>query len=251
MNWDISNNAILLKMLERMEGASSWGNFSLNSLLLLLLIGGILFAAFYLLKRYVLPYLNSRTAIKKNQLFVFRLEVVQWTLFSLFALYEFLSSSFWITVVLLLIIALVGFNFWRNFFIGVIFRFENKFAEGDPVRFDEYTGIIEEVGSRSIQIKTDQEELVYLSYVNLEKSNLVKRQAKGRLLSSRISLPIGDHDQTKILDQVKNWILECPWALVNENIMASLDDQNVKVTIYAADQESLDKIEEFLIKKVS
>ncbi len=240
-----------MKYLQQMEDSDSVGHIPINSLLLLLIIAAILFSTFYLIKRYVLPYLSSRSQIKKRRIFIFRLETLLWSLFALFALYTFLLSSFWITTAVVVIIAAVGFNYFRNFFIGLFFRLEQKFIVGDPVRFEEYVGTIEGISSTSIQLKTDDEELVFLNYLNFNKSSLIKRQAKGRLMSQRISFSIEGLDVLQISEDIKRWILECPWAIVNERIIVNISDEKVSVTAYAVDLESLEKVEEFLKKRLS
>lgn len=241
-----------MSLLRQMSEDGSVGSFSVNTIIFLLLISGILFASFYLIKRYILPYLGSRTAVRRSKVFVLRLEVLLWSLFGLFAVYRFLSSSIWISIVFLVLLGLIGFTFFRNFFIGLVFRLENKFRIGDPVRIGDYSGIIENIGIRNIQLKTDDEELVFINYHTVSQSNLVKRQAKGRLLSSRIILDIGEKDEIAMAKKVRDWLYQCPWAVINERIAINNSEKGkLLVTVYAVDQASIQQTEEFLKKKLS
>lgn len=232
------------------ERAHSIEVISVSSILLLLGMALIIFAAFYLVKRYVLPYLNSRAAVKRFTIFVFRLEVLIWGIFALFALYQLLSGAFWITVAGIAVISAVGFSFLRNFFVGLFFRLENKFEVGDPVRFDGHTGTIEAIGASTILLKTEEEELVYLTYHGVYQESLVKRQAKGRLMSMRLSLSSEGRDLVSFPDQIKEWLYECPWAIVNERVQVQVQEDMATLTVYAVDTESLERIEEYLLKKM-
>lgn len=227
------------------------GAISARTVILLLIMSIILLGLFYILRKYVLPYLGSRKAVKKARKLTYRIEVLVWLMFISFGLYQLLSDSLYITSVLLLVTILAGRNFWRDLIAGVIFRIENKFKKGDPVTFEQYNGVIDAINKRSIQIKTDKEELVLIPFRKVSNAIFVKRQAKGKLHSAQLSLPLGAKSMDEVLPQVHEWIYQCPWAISNENVkVKTIGPGLIQVSVYAVDKASIDKTEEYLLAKL-
>mgnify|MGYP000707651469 FL=1 len=232
---------------------SQWGDAGLgvNMVIVLIAFSLVIFGFFYLLKKYMLPLLDSSKAIKKAKLLAFRIEVVVWLLFALIAITQLFTASIWITAGLLAVIGLVGLNFWRDFFPGLLLRVSNKFKINDLVRFDEHSGKLEKLGVTSVHIKTDEEELIYIPYRKISDNIFVKRQAKGKLMSSKIILQIGSKDPDMIVDSVSEWIHQCPWAIPQATNNASIHPGGLlHVTVYAIDSVSLGKVERFIQEKV-
>ncbi len=232
---------------------SQWGDASLgvNMVIVLIAFSLIIFGFFYLLKKYMLPLLDSSKAIKKAKLLAFRIEVVVWLLFALIAITQLFTASISITAGLLVVIGLVGLNFWRDFFPGLLLRVSNKFKKNDLVRFDEYSGKLQKLGITSVHIKTDEEELIYIPYRKITDNIFVKRQAKGKLMSSKIILQIGSKDPDMVVDSVAEWIHQCPWAIPQATNNASIHPGGLlHVTVYAIDSISLGKVERFIQEKV-
>ena len=240
-----------LKNLYQFKPSFYIGGISVQTLIFLVISAGLILGFFYVFKRYVGPFLGSRKAIKKASVLAYRLEVLAWTLFSLFGIYLLLSDSLYITLVLLAVVMLAGRNFWRDLFAGIAFRLENKFEVGDPVRFDDHNGVLENISPRNIQIKTDSEELVLVPFRKLSNAIFVKRQAKGKLHSSKIAIPIPNKDADDVVLKITNWIYECPWAVNNEKVNAKVISENeIAVTVYAVDILSINKTEEYLKKRL-
>lgn len=241
-----------LKDLYQFQSSFQIGGISVQTLILLGIIAAFIFGFFYVFKRYVGPFLGSRKAIKKASVLAYRLEVLAWTVFSLFSIYLLLTDSLYITLVLLAVVMLAGINFWRDLFSGIAFRLENKFEVGDPVRFEDHNGILDNVSARNIQIKTDSEELVVIPFRKLSNAVFVKRQAKGKLHSAKISIHVGDKNIVNVIAKISDWIYECPWAINNEKVAAKqINEFEISVTVYAIDMLSIRKTEEYLKKRLN
>jgi len=217
----------------------------------LIAVAAVLFGFFYLFKKYMLPLLNSSKAIKKAKLLTFRIEVVVWLLFALIAITQLFTANIWITAGLLVVVGLVGLNFWRDFFPGLLLRVSNKFKIKDLVRYQDHSGKLEKMGVTSVHLKTDDEELIYIPYRKVTADVFVKRQAKGKLMSSKIILQIGAKDPNFVIDSLAEWIHQCPWAIPQSSNNASIHPGGLlHVTVYAIDSVSLGKVERFIQKKV-
>ena len=243
-----ANNIDLLKSLSFNE----IGEIGVNTVVLLLIIASLIFGFFFIFKRYISPFLGSRNAIKKATILSYRIEVLSWGLFAVFGLYQLLSDSFYITATILILIILAGRNFWRDLFAGIAFKIENKFEINDPVKYEEYKGVLDKISIRNIQIKTENEELVLIPFRKLSNSLFIKRQAKGKLHSAKISLSIGDRNADDLIDLVNNWIYQCPWSVVTDKASAKIvSTSEILVTVYAIDFLSISKTEAYLKKRLN
>ncbi|MBD3638534.1 MAG: mechanosensitive ion channel family protein [Crocinitomicaceae bacterium] len=248
MNWDLSNN---WQALNKQISAYHFGEISVNTVIGLMIIAAILIGFFYVVRKYVVPYLGSRRAIRKTRVVIYRIEVLTWAVYTVFGLYQLLSDSIYITSAILVVVILAGFNFWRDIFAGIAFRLENKFKRYDPVRYDSYNGIIEEINPRNIQIKTDKEELVTVPFRKLSNAIFIKRQAKGKLHSAQLTLNLGAKSADEIMPKLEHWIYECPWAVDNDNTGAKVIGTGlIQLTVYAVDRESISKTEEYLRQRI-
>lgn len=242
MNTDLLNKQLALQQM---------GGISVKTVLGLLIIAAILLGFFYVLRRYIVPYLGSRKAVKKTAVILYRIEVTIWLIYLVFGLYQLLADSLYISSAILLVVILAGRNIWRDLFAGLAFRLENKFEIGDPVRFDTYNGILREINQRNIRIKTDKEELVTIPFRKLSSAVFIKRQAKGKLHSSQLTLHLGTKSVEEVLPLVDKWLFECPWAIVNENVKSHVIGGGLlQLTVYAVDMESIQKTEDFLQQRI-
>lgn len=231
---------------------SQLGSIQVNTIILLTAIALLIFGFFFIFKKYIAPFLGSRRAVKKASILSYRLEVLVWGLYTVFGLYQLLTDSFYITASILILVILAGRNFWRDLFAGIAFKIENKFEINDPVKFSEYVGVLEKISIRNIQIKTENEELVLVPFRKLTNSLFIKRQAKGKLHSAKLSLKIGDKNPDDLLVQINNWIYQCPWAVVNDKVSAKIvSEKEILVTVYAIDILSINKTEAYLKKRLN
>ena len=133
MKWDSLNNSVN-KVVPTFD-VDQWvgSGLGVRMVFALIVVAAVLFGFFYLFKKYMLPLLNSSKAIKKAKLLTFRIEVVLWLLFALIAITQLFTANIWITAGLLVVVGLVGLNFWRDFFPGLLLRVSNKFKIKDLV----------------------------------------------------------------------------------------------------------------------
>lgn len=246
MNTDLSD--IFRKGLTQQPG----NEIGPETIFVLTLIGVVLLLLFYILRKFVIPALPSRKAVKKGTTNIYRLEVLLWVLFAGFSVYRLISDNFTLGASLVVVVALAGFNFWRDLLAGIIIKLENNVQIGDPVRFKEYAGVISSMDRRSIQLKTDNDEIVFIAYRHLDKDIIVKRQAKGKLISSKIKFNLSGHNQEEMVKRLEVWVYECPWTITGDEIpVQMIDGENVAITIYAVDAESLAKAELFIKSNLS
>ena len=240
MKQDLSNSIASLELVET-------GSFSVNLLLLFLVMGGIIFAVFRILHRYMLPFVSSRRLRKKAAIILLRSEVLAWGLYSLLVLYQLMWANLWLTLALLVVVGISGFYFLRDFLTGLVFRLENRFAVGDRVRVHDHVGQINHLGVQNLQLQTQEEELIYIPYSTIVRKEVAKLQLKGRLISGKLLIHAGKSDSEELKERIRMLVRNCPWAVVNEKVLISEDaDRMLTVNVNAVDQESIMRIESFL-----
>lgn len=222
-----------------------------DSFLILLTFAGIIFGFFYLVRNYLFPLIESEKMIARAKILSFRFEVLAWLGFALFTLTFLLVRNPLIVSILLAVVIAVGFSFWRDFFPGLFFRLSQSYKVEDTVVFSDIRGQIEKLGWTSVQLRTDRDALVFVPYRKINDQIHTKQQAKGKLLSAKIVLPIGDMDNNLMRSKIEKWLLNCPWAVPQQQLIVNrIEVDKIAVTVYAIDQLSLTKIEDYLLTKV-
>ena len=249
MNWDLSNN--WEQLIAQQISAQKFGQIQVGTMIFILIIAAILMGFFFLMKKYIVPYIGSRRDKKRAKLYLYRIEVVSWIAFTLFSIYQLMVDSIYITSALLIVIILAGINFWRDLFAGIAFRLENKFELRDPVKYENYSGTLDNISKRNISIKTDKEELVTIPFRKLTSAIFIKRQAKEKLHSTQLTLHLGTQSAEEVLPKIDQWIFECPWTIDNENANTKVIGGGlIQLTVYAVDNDSIRKTEEFLQQRI-
>lgn len=222
-----------------------------DSFFLLLTFAGVIFGFFYLVRNYLFPLIESEKMIARAKILSFRIEVLSWLGFSLFTLTFLLVRNPLIVSILTAVIAAVGFSFWRDFFPGLFFRLSQSYKVEDTVVFNDIKGQIEKLGWTSVQLRTDRDVLVFVPYRKISDHIHTKQQTKGKLLSAKIILPIGDMDNDLMRSKIQKWLLNCPWAVPQQRLILNrIEADKIAVTVYSIDQLSLAKIEDYLLTKV-
>lgn len=231
--------------------AQRFGQIQVRTMIFVLIIAAILVGFFFVVRKYVVPYIGSRRDKRKAKVILYRIEVAAWIAFTLFSLYQLMVDSIYITSAILVVVILAGINFWRDLFAGIAFRLENQFELRDPVRYENYNGTLEEVNRRNISIKTDKDELVTIPFRKLTNAIFIKRQAKEKLHSTQLTLHLGSQKADDVLPNIDQWIFECPWAIDNENSNAKVIGGGlIQLTVYAVDNDSIRKTEEYLQQRL-
>ncbi len=218
-----------------------------NTVIVLMIVAGALVGFFYVVKKYVSPLLDNRKIRDKAKRLVFRIEVAAWTAFTLFALTQLVSDHFLIGTLILLATVGVGWHFWKDFLPGIWIRFASNFKSGDPIRFQEITGKVEELGTTAMKVRNDEEELVFIPYSKLNRGVVVRKQAKGKLITGKIVVHLGDANETEMVKVMERHLLSCPWIInAAGNSVFIQPGGLLTISFNAVDQRSLGKAERYL-----
>jgi len=217
----------------------------------LLVLGGIIWLTFKILGDYITPFLKSKYKIKRAYLFVYRLQVVTWLIFTLFCFYQLVSSQLIIGLVLTIFIALIGLNFWKDFFTGIYLKFSGNLNINDHISIRGLKGKLLKFNSRNIQIETDNDEVLYIPYRQFLKNEVSKKLNKGEARSKKIVLNLREDYPNNKLSTIEQIVILCPWVNSHKTIKVEKINQNIyEVTVFTSDDFTYNKIKEYLKEKI-
>lgn len=223
-----------------------------NSIPALLILGLIviaisLFSVFHILTTYIAPYLKSHYKIKRPYLMLYRIKVLSWFIFILFSFYQLVSSHIVIGFGMTIFIGLLGINFWKDFFSGVYVKFEGRFRVGDFISLEEVSGKITRFYTRNLELNTENDEIYSIPYQQLLGTSIAKRLNKGEERSRTISISIPLNSKHNGVRSIENMLNICPWIYSHKpSSVKKINDTDYSISIYAADNFTFQKVEEFL-----
>ncbi|MGV6862456.1 MAG: mechanosensitive ion channel domain-containing protein [Putridiphycobacter sp.] len=214
----------------------------------LLFLAGVIFVTFKVLGDYVTPFLKSKYRIKRAFLFVYRLKIITWFLFTLFSFYQIVSSHLWIGISLTIFIILLGINFWKDFFVGIYHKFDGNMNIGDLISVGEVSGKIQKFNTRYIKLEADNDEVILLPYSQLLNQPISKKFGQGEVRSKKLLLSIDQGHPKNNLKNVQQVVYTCPWVYNHKPIkIIQLSDSQYEITVYASDAYTFNKIEQYLM----
>jgi hypothetical protein len=217
----------------------------------LLILGVVIWLTFKILGDYITPFLKSKYNIKRAYLFVYRLQVITWFFFTLFCFYQLISSHLIIGLVLTIFVAVIGFNFWKDFFTGIYLKFSGNLNTNDYISIKGLKGKLLKFNVRNIQVETENDEVMYIPYRQFLENEVSKKLNKGELRSKKIELNLSDDNQNKNLNYIKQIVLLCPWVNSHKPVRVEKINRNTYiVTVYASDDITFNKIQGYLKEKI-
>lgn len=145
-------------------------------------------------------------------------EIALWIGFAFWAAVSlFGESSFYLYItasMAIVLVILIGWYFLRDFMAGFILRSENRFEPGIRIKSVDSEGIISRVGYRSLELTTDEGEVIKLPYRLMAGERLIRPAEPGRFSVQPIHLEFSSRLQPdEVRQQINKRILEMPWVL--------------------------------------
>jgi small-conductance mechanosensitive channel len=170
------------------------------------------------------PVLTGKRKMRKVFLKLFPLvQMFLWVAYAFWAFgqlftgmnaYPVLTGS-----LIILIIALFGWYFLRDFISGIILKSENAFEKGQQIQTSEVSGRIQKLGHRSIEIVTCTGEHIIIPFSLLTGQKIVKPAETGNWTEQLIRLRISAaYQPEKVENMLKLRILEMPWIATDNSL---------------------------------
>jgi len=217
----------------------------------LALIALVIFVSFKLLTEYIAPLIESKFKIRKPYLTIYRFKTLIWFLFIVFAFYQLISSHIIIGLSTAGFIALLGFNFWKDFFAGVYLKLDGRIFINDNITINGIKGKISRLHIRNLELKSDSDEIISIPYHHFLNTTVAKRLNKGEERSRTIILPVANNSDYNSIKAIEGLLNICPWIYSHKQSLVKRNSSNdttteYAISIYVSDSVTLKKVEEFL-----
>lgn len=158
------------------------------------------------------------------------IEFVLWIIFSFWAssmvfgeqaFFPFMQTS----IVILLLIVL-GWFLLRDFFAGIVLKTENAFELNEVIKTKFVEGKLIKLGSRSLELETENGQLVRIPYSRLSNEPIVRMPRGNNFIGHEMALDIPKNAPlSQIQDQLRMFILAQPWVSVSKEPVIKLIDE--------------------------
>ncbi len=216
--------------------------------------------ALFIILRFVssyFPVLTGNRKIRKIFLKYFPVvELLSWLAYIFWAFdqlliglaaYHLLTGS-----LIIVIVAIFGWYFLRDFISGIILKSENAFEPGQLIHTAEVSGTIKKLGYRTMEIITIEGENVKIPFSLLSGHTIIKPADTGNWVEQVIRLKISSgYTPEKIRDMLKIRILEMPWIVSGVDIKIEITSEEpgsymAEINLHAMNPEMALKTEENL-----
>ncbi len=229
--------------------------FSVLTFLVVVAAGVAIYVLLYLLSRYTFVFVRSEQWQDRMKQQWAKVELVVWVLYALGAIIVMLNRSMTVTLIILTLVVLLGWRYWRDVVAGLTLRLENRIIKGDYLIGSDYSGVVERVGTRGITLKTDSGEIAFIPFRKLDEFKIRKMEleGKGEMTSLSLILKPGIHAD-KAVSEVRKSILVVPYILLTmpphiEVTGIGSGGVEVRAVLYTKNRDDA-KIAEMALKEV-
>ncbi|MCB0706729.1 MAG: mechanosensitive ion channel [Saprospiraceae bacterium] len=214
-----------------------------STLFVLALVGVNIFIGFNLYRRLILPILLLKESGRTHQKQVDRAEIIVWAIYIIAAIYFALIASLPVAFILIALMVFSFFDFWRNFFSGIILKLGDKLQLGDSISVNGHTGKIIEFGNRALKITSSFGEEVLIPYSLINTEIKIEQKSRPKILLKTFVLEEVSANKNKIETAIYN----NPWILISSPISISMENQQTRLSFYVLDNAFFEKAKQQLL----
>ena len=220
-----------------------------SMLFVLTMLGLAIFIAFSLYKRLILPIISLQDNGQSHRKSVARLEIIAWAIFFTLLVYQALVASLLVTVILLTLIIFAFFDFWRNYFTGLILKFGDKLHLGDSIGVNGHSGKIVAFGNRALKMESTIGEEILIPYRLADSEIKIGQKSKPKILFKTLVLDENKEGSTNGLKQkIEQAIYTNPWIIISSPVTISLEDQKATLNFYVLNNDFFEKAKRKLLE---
>jgi len=209
----------------------------LYKLLFYVLFGAILFVVLYIINHYVIPLIKR----KQHQINKYwqKLQIIAWLFFIGLFFIALIRANMFITLIFMVIILGLGWDFWSNIFSGIVIRFTNQFEPGEVISTDFAKGELKSINLSQSELINDKGETIVVPNKKLRGAVLTHYHKKSNVQMHSFTVELSD----KTIEAVYQVALNCPFISANQKIEVERTQGN-EFTINAAviDSSFVDKV---------
>lgn len=221
-------------------------NIPLSTVLWLFLPAALLFAAFSVIRSYILPTLQPRPRREKIRMLMLRVEPIAWAVILLWIIYQLLLTAPATTALLLLLLSFPAYFWLRDYLPGLFFRYDHDTEPGDKITYRGNTYTLEEIRARGLKLKEERGTIMIVPYRMLDVIK-VSKQARASSLQPYVFSVKTEATE----EQITQLLLECPWTVPGQPpVIEANRPGQYHITTYTPNPEIGEKQEIYLRAKL-
>lgn len=209
----------------------------LYKLLFYVLFGAILFVVLYIINHYVIPLIKR----KQHQINKYwqKLQIIVWLFFIGMFFIALIRANMFITLIFMVIILGLGWNFWSNIFSGIVIRFTNQFEPGEVISTDFAKGELKSINLSQSELINDKGETIVVPNKKLRGAVLTHYHKKSNVQMHSFTVEFSD----KTIEAVYQVALNCPFISANQKIEVERTQGNeFNINAAVIDSSFVDKV---------
>ncbi len=215
--------------------------FSLGTFISLLSAGFLIFIGFRLYRRFRMPAVVIKRDRYKHEQKLQKIEFVVWACFLFLTIYLALRGNLIVSLIILLLVILAFFKFWKNYFAGIVIKFTNKFEIGDSITINDVKGNIIEMGLTNLVLATAEGTEVLLPYSKLDKEIKIEQKSSPKILSKSMFIPDFYLKTSAQKQELLNLLSSNPWLILSKPIQISGDEKGTNLSFFVINNEIYNK----------
>lgn len=216
----------------------------LGLVLLLGLLALLLHALLYALKKYGLPLVKSRRQRQRLEALLLRVGVALWLGWSVFAFYRLLLASPVVAGSTTILLIVLGWPWWRDFYPGLLLRLEGDLRPGDYLNYEGRAYKIMQLRGRSAKLAGEDGGLLVLPYHLIQAPAIQRSVEKTALSPFSFEVTLEGPNAQQRLEQ---WLAASPWtAPAYPATVAPLGPDTYRITAYAPDTDIQERQEAYI-----
>lgn len=233
--------------------------FSNIEIIVLALVAFVLFIILKVIAK-TLPYLLKQPERKKAFLRYFTIsEILFWILYTIFVIRELSDSNQIYSFGLFILLMVAGFwllwYYMKNYISGGIFKLNSNFEINDSIQINEYQGKIVGLGNHSLELESDNGEIIYIPYTKLADAIIIKLHPGEMVLSHSFTIStLTDKKPADKEEDIRFEILSLPYSSLKKSPSINLIHEDAdhfvfELVVYTLEKEYFYKMEQVLRKK--
>jgi len=156
---------------------------------------------------------------------------------------------------IVIISALLGWFFMKDFIAGIVFRLQNKFTKGDYIQFGNFYGHLESMLLTHILIQTKENKLLKIPYSRLSSEVISEKMETKSFEESKFAIETNKTDSIKTTESaIRKMLLASPWLIINNNPEVNYISENelcyqFEIHVQARNNTHINYVKEAINKK--
>jgi len=231
--------------------------FSILSIVLLLVVTIVIGFLFSLIKSYLPLFLNHKAKSSfrlRSWLYLSEIIIII-TVISIFISYSF-SRNIILAIVLILLLLIVfyylGIFFVKDYLAGLLVKISGEYRLGDQLSIDEINGKITRLGKTQLRIKDAQGNNIYLPYSILHHKIKSLQQQREKINAYSFNIGVKKNlDFYRDIESLQQFIRVLPWIHPSFDSEVKLIEEDneqyqLRITIYAFNKKYYRKVEQVI-----